>query len=282
MEVIHLDHSTMPSMKEGHVMAIGFFDGVHLGHQELLNEARDLAKRKGCKFSVMTFSPHPSEVIRKDRNFQYLMTLPQKVAKMERLGVDKLFITKFDLNFASLQPTEFVQKYIRDINACHVVVGFDFTFGFKAQGNTELLKRECFNEYWGVSVISKKKCDKEKISSTRIRNMVKAGDFSSIPECLGEHYSIRVTVGAQKSACHYTVHSDSKITLPGSGSYRVKVKTSQGMKDGLMKIQEGKGIELSALSPLGHTEDGYEIIFVERNRETRGKTIERMEEIVYG
>ncbi|WP_342387951.1 FAD synthetase family protein [Salinicoccus bachuensis] len=282
MEVIHLDHSAIPTIKEEHVMAIGFFDGVHLGHQKLLDEARDLAERKGCKFSVMTFSPHPSEVIRKDSDFQYLMTLPQKVAKMERLGVDTLFITKFDLNFASLQPTEFVQQYIRDINVCHVVVGFDFTFGFKAQGNTELLKRECSNEPWGVSIIPKKKCDEEKISSTRLRSMVKAGDFSSIPECLGEYYSIRVKIGVQKTSCHYTVHTDPKITLPASGIYDVEVRTPQGMRYGLLQVHEEKGFELSVLSPLGYSKDGYEMMFIGRSRKAKGKTIERMEEIVYG
>lgn len=282
MEVIHLDHSAIPAIKERHVMAIGFFDGVHLGHQELLNEARDLAERKGCRFSVMTFSPHPSEVIRKHSGFQYLMTLPQKVAKMERLGVDTLFITKFDLNFASLRPTEFVQKYIRDINTCHVVVGFDFTFGFKAEGDAELLKQESSNEPWGVSVISKKKCAEEKISSTRIRNMVKAGDFSSIPNCLGEHYSVRVEVGAEGPACHYTVHGDPNAVLPASGSYDVEVKTDQGSKYGYLKMHEGEKMELSVFSPLEGSKDGYELIFVGRSQEVQENTMERMEEIVYG
>ena len=282
MEVIHLDHSAIPAMKEQHVMAIGFFDGVHLGHQELLNEARNLAERKGCKFSVMTFSPHPSEVVRKNSSFRYLMTLPQKVAKMKRLGIDTLFITKFDLNFASLRPTEFVQKYIRDINACHVVVGFDFTFGFKAQGDAELLKQECSNEFWGVSVISKKECAEEKISSTRIRNMVKAGEFSSIPECLGEHYSVRVDVDAGETACHYIVHADPKATLPVSGDYDVEVTISQGKKHGRLKIHEERAIELRMLTPLEESKDGYEVTFIRKSRESQRNTMERMEEIVYG
>lgn len=284
MEVIHLTHSEKPVKCESHVMAIGFFDGVHLGHQELLNEARSLAERKGCKFSVMTFSPHPNEVTKKDKNRKYLMTLSQKIEKMEKLGVDKLFITKFDLKFASLQPTEFIQRFIKDINACHVVVGFDFTFGFKAQGNTELLQRESMTMDYDVSVMAKKTCSEGKISSTLIRSLVKNGEFSSISDYLGEHYKINAKVLPGQRRNHYVVHPDYKSILPSSGSYRIRIKAGSRRWSGKLTRYSNlyRGIELETLDSFEGTISECEITFIEKIKKVKEVPIKSMEEIVYG
>lgn len=142
MEVINLTHLDDQISQKPHIMAIGFFDGVHLGHQELLNRAKELARKQNVLFTAMTFSPHPDEVLKGNKNRKYLMTLPEKIKKMEAMGVDKLFVMEFDRTFASFLPADFIQRYILNSNTKHVVVGFDFTFGFKAQGNTQLLQKE--------------------------------------------------------------------------------------------------------------------------------------------
>src|SRR5699024_1962980 len=85
MEVIHITQASKQFNKVAHVMAIGFFDGVHLGHQELLNHAKSLAEKNNVLFTALTFSPHPDEVIKGDKNRKYITPLPQKIEKMRAL-----------------------------------------------------------------------------------------------------------------------------------------------------------------------------------------------------
>src|SRR5690625_811943 len=125
MEVIYLNHLSKLDGIKDHVMAIGFFDGVHLGHQQLLQTANRLAKTKGIESSALTFSPHPDEVIKGDKNRKYLTPLQEKIAKIAACGIEKLYVMNFDKHFASLPPTDFMEKYIVSMNAKHVVVGFD-------------------------------------------------------------------------------------------------------------------------------------------------------------
>lgn len=223
MKVINLTHSDEEINKEPHVLAIGFFDGVHLGHQQLLQRAKRLARKQGWLFSVMTFDPHPDEVIKGDSNRKYLMPLPQKIIKMKEFGADQLFIMNFDRAFAQLLPAEFIRKYIQESNTKHVVVGFDFTFGFKAKGNTELLAKESKEYGFGLSVIPKKTYHEQKISSTRIRDLVKKGKMEIIPYYLGENYKICATVSRTVTGW-YTVRSSARVLLPAPGVYLVEIK----------------------------------------------------------
>lgn len=223
MEVVNLTHLDEQISKQPHIMAIGFFDGVHLGHQELLNHAKELAKKQNVLFTVMTFSPHPNEVLKGDTDHKYLMTLPEKKKKMKAMGVDKLFIMEFDRTFASLLPADFIQKYILNSNTRHVVVGFDFTFGFKAQGNTQLLRMQSKKSGFGLSVIPKKTYMEEKISSTLIRGLVQEGDIDLVPYYLGSNYEVNVNILQYKINRNVVVQPNDKSIFPSHGSYIVKV-----------------------------------------------------------
>lgn len=228
MEVIKLTHLDEQISKQPHIMAIGFFDGVHLGHQELLNHAKELAKKQNVLFTVMTFSPHPDEVLKGNKGRKYLMTLPEKIKKMKAIGVEKLFIMEFDRTFASLLPTDFIQKYILNSNTRHVVVGFDFTFGFKAQGNTQLLRIQSKKSGFGLSVIPKKTYMEEKISSTLIRSLVQEGDVDLVPYYLGANYKVNVDILQYKLNGNVIVQTSDKSIFPKQGTYFVKV--NQGTK----------------------------------------------------
>ena len=127
-------------MQEPHVMALGFFDGVHIGHQFLLQQAKKIAHKNNCKLSVMTFDPHPSEIIKGETDRKYLTPLSSKLEEMSQIGVDKVFVMKFTSLFASLPASEFINQYIIKLHATHIVVGFDFNFGYKAQGNVNYLR----------------------------------------------------------------------------------------------------------------------------------------------
>ncbi|AXF57031.1 adenylyltransferase/cytidyltransferase family protein [Salicibibacter kimchii] len=232
MEVIHVNHADHGIDAKPHVMAVGFFDGVHLGHQELLNHAKELAKKNNVLFSVMTFSPHPDEVIKGDNNRKYLSPLPQKIEELEAMGVDKLFVTEFDKTFASIQPADFIQDFIVELNAIHVVVGFDFTFGHKAKGNVQFLQ-EATKEYpFSLSVIPKKTYLGMKISSTLIREMIQKGKMDLIPYYLGSHYNVSVNLIRSKEKGRLAVTPSGSNLLPNDGSYYVEItqgkRTIQG------------------------------------------------------
>lgn len=228
MEVINLTQLDDQISQKPHIMAIGFFDGVHLGHQELLNRAKELARKQNVLFTAMTFSPHPDEVLKGNKNRKYLMTLPEKIKKMEAMGVDKLFVMEFDRTFASLLPADFIQRYILNSNTKHVVVGFDFTFGFKAQGNTQLLRKESKKSGFGLSVIPKKTYLQEKISSTLIRGLVQEGNVNVVPYYVGSNYEVSVNILPYKINGNIVVQPSDKSIFPSPGTYVVKVK--QGTK----------------------------------------------------
>lgn len=206
-----------------HVMAIGFFDGVHRGHQELFKEAKLQAKRLNVASSALTFSPHPNEVIFGENDRKYLTPLPHKIKKIATCGLDTTYVMKFDKDFASLPPLEFIERYIVDLQVKHVVVGFDFTFGFKAQGTTKVLK-ELAKEYgFGLSIIPKKTYGDLKISSTVTRQLVLDGKVEQIPPFLGEKYRVEMTVLERKEQNRFIVSVDDPFILPHAGTFEVDV-----------------------------------------------------------
>lgn len=232
MKVIELSHTDEKMGKAPQVLAIGFFDGIHLGHMKLLSHAKKVADKQDVLFSVLTFYPHPDVVIKGHKNRKYLMPLPQKISKMESIGVEQLFIMNFDRAFASLPPAEFIRKYIVESNTRHVVVGFDFTFGYKAQGNTDFLLHESEKHGFGLSVIPKKTYLGEKISSTRIRNLVKNGKVESIHNYLGGNYEISGRILQNELAKKVIFKPSSQALLPAPGTYNVRIKQNNRVIQG--------------------------------------------------
>lgn len=103
----------------------------------------------------MTFDPHPSEIIKCETDRKYLTPLSSKLEEMSHFDVDKVFVMEFTMLFASLPASEFINQYITNLHATHIVVGFDFTFGYKAQGNVDYLRKARKYNLFDVTVISK-------------------------------------------------------------------------------------------------------------------------------
>src|SRR5688500_20109157 len=111
-------------------MALGFFDGIHKGHQIVIQTAKQKADEMNLKSAVMTFDPHPSAVLgRKTENIRYITPLEDKVDIIESMEIDYLFIVHFSKEFASVLPERFVDEYIAGLNVRHVVAGFDYSYG---------------------------------------------------------------------------------------------------------------------------------------------------------
>lgn len=121
-------------------MALGYFDGVHLGHQKVIGTAKQIAEEKGLTLAVMTFHPHPSHVLGRDKEPKDLITpLEDKINQIEQLGTEVLYVVKFNEVFASLSPKQFIDQYIIGLNVQHAVAGFDFTYGKYGKGTMETM-----------------------------------------------------------------------------------------------------------------------------------------------
>ncbi len=138
MKLVELDVESFSKIEtpEASVMALGYFDGVHKGHRAVIQTAIDEAKRRGIKAAVMTFYPHPKEVLgNPEKPMRYLTPLQSKINRLESLGVDVVYAVKFTKQFSQLTPKQFIDCFVVDLNVEHVVAGFDFTYGVKGSGD---------------------------------------------------------------------------------------------------------------------------------------------------
>ena len=195
MEVIEITHPIQPNqyIQEDIALALGFFDGLHRGHQALLEQLEATAKEKGLKKAVMTFDPHPSVVLNpKQKRTTYLTPLDDKVALLGEYGIDYCLVVNFSSRFAEVSPDEFVQSYLVKNHARAIIAGFDFTFGKYGKGNMAMMQE--YQSQFECITVGKKELNDEKISTTAIRNALKSGDLAKANEQLGYRYRIKGTV----------------------------------------------------------------------------------------
>lgn len=248
MKTEYLRHPIMDSsINDAHpcVLALGFFDGVHNGHQSILQHAKEIANQKNLTFGVMTFFPHPRDVFNPTQTpMKYLSPLPIKQEQFKKLGVEKLYIVQFTADFSQLTPEAFVQQYLIRLNCKHVVAGFDYHYGNKGYGNMETLKQEGWGTF-DVTTVSKVALGEQKISSTAIRQLLAVGDVQSIPAYLGRYYEVQGKV--EQASSYYScdqfikVIIDESYRLPTNGVYQVIVDM-----DG--KQYEGKCLQMTSVN----------------------------------
>jgi riboflavin kinase/FMN adenylyltransferase len=224
------------------VMAFGYFDGVHIGHQTVIQTAKRIADEKGIASAVMTFHPHPSVVLKKDRAVQFALTpLQDKISAIESLGVDELYVVDFKEEFAQLLPQMFVDEYIIRLNVKHVVAGFDFTYGKLGKGTMETLPFHSRNQF-SQTVIQKIEMDSEKVSSTYIRHLLQNGNVSKISILLGRPYKIKgkVVHGEKRGRTigfpTANIDVQESYQIPKVGVYAVRVKVRDEWFNGVCNI----------------------------------------------
>ncbi len=245
MQVIQLmypHHIHTEEVSGPYSLALGFFDGVHRGHQKVINAAKDTAQRTNTKLAVMTFDPHPSLVLggRKEAIF-YITPLQQKIEILEKLGVDTLFVVRFTSDFAKLSPENFVQLFVRDLNVVHVTAGFDYTFGSRGCGNMDVMKELCGTDI-SVQVVEKLEDGDDKVSSTRIRGLLKEGNIEEVQTLLGRPYQTPGVVvhgdkrGRQIGFPTANVQVPEGTFIPANGVYVVKILVQDEWYEGMCNI----------------------------------------------
>jgi riboflavin kinase/FMN adenylyltransferase len=228
------------------VITIGNFDGVHLGHQALFHEVIEKADAIGGTSVAMTFEPHPMRIL-KHNNHPPLITLyEQKAELIERTGIDVIVCVPFTKEFASLTAREFiVDLLIRKIGMKAIVVGEDYSFGKNREGNLDLLKTFAGEMNFEVIVADWIKMSRklpDRISSTRVRELVMAGQMQDAHKMLGRHYQIRgiVVTGRDRGGkllgiptANINLHDE---LCPKTGIYAVTVEWENKQLNGVANI----------------------------------------------
>jgi riboflavin kinase/FMN adenylyltransferase len=183
------------------VLTIGNFDGLHLGHQAILDLVISRAKALDGESVLYTFEPHPRRVLQSESGLRLLETFEQKAETLEALGIDALIAEPFDLEFARIRPERFIEHYIHEsIRPVEVYVGYDFHFGRDREGSMRLLTERGPHLGFSVTVVPEVSFEGRDVNSTRIRELLGEGEVEEARALLGRAFSVRgeVTVGDQR------------------------------------------------------------------------------------
>jgi riboflavin kinase/FMN adenylyltransferase len=176
-------------------LAIGVFDGVHLGHQAVISTSAEHARAANGTPVVVTFDPHPEKILRPQAAPHLLTATQHKIALIQGLGVEHLLVVRFDKQFAATEPEDFVQQLVKHSNPLReICVGHKWSFGKNRRGNLELLKKLGAQFDFNVIGIPPVTVNGELVSSTTIRRAVESGDLQKAAAMLGREYTVLGTV----------------------------------------------------------------------------------------
>jgi len=213
-------------------MALGVFDGVHRGHQRILEALRTQAARHGVKAIAVTFDPHPRAVLAPDQAPPLLMPLEERIRYLRRYGADEVMILSFDRDFANLAPATFLERLLqypegRRVHA--LVVGSGWRFGVRGSGDREFLEREAAHFHYEFTAVEELEYHGAVVSSTAIRKFALAGQLEEAAAMLGRPYALYGTVEAGfQAASHDLGHPTANLkinggVLPPDGVYAARV-----------------------------------------------------------
>ncbi|MGB1307339.1 MAG: bifunctional riboflavin kinase/FAD synthetase [Oceanihabitans sp.] len=263
------------NFQENTVATIGTFDGVHIGHQEILNRIVNTAKQNQLKSVVLTFFPHPRMVLQKDANIKLINTINERRAMLEKQGLDYLFVQPFTKKFSRLTAEEFVTNIlVKQLRVKKIIIGYDHHFGRNRTANIEDLKR--FGEKYDFKVeeISAQDINNVAVSSTKIRTALLNGDIQTANSYLGYHFMLGGTVVTGKGigktidfpTANLQIDADYKL-IPKQGVYVVKWVANNKPIYGMMNIGVNPTIS-------NNSNQLIEIHFLNFNANIYGETIQ--------
>ena len=241
---VFTDLQSLPAFREA-VITIGSFDGVHLGHQAIFEKLRRLALNTGGESVVITFHPHPRQVIYpQDEPIKLLSTPEEKIRLIASCGIDNLVIVPFTIEFSQLNADEYIHNFI--VEKFHprcIVIGYDHRFGLNRQGDVSFLRWHGEAAGYEVVEIGAREADEITVSSTKIRNCIKSGDVAGANKLLGRPYALTGKVvhgeqiGTRLGFPTANVEPDAGNKLiPSDGIYAVRVHLGDESFDGMLYI----------------------------------------------
>ncbi|MEO5585276.1 MAG: bifunctional riboflavin kinase/FAD synthetase [Flavobacteriales bacterium] len=244
MMKIHTDFAAFEGVKRP-VLTTGTFDGVHLGHQVILDRLRAVAKREGGESVLFTFHPHPRMVLyTNDNDLRLLNTPAEKQHLLEKAGLDHLLVVPFSRSFSRMHALEYVRDLLVDQLRIHaVVIGYDHRFGRNREGDIDLLRQLGEAYDFMVEEIPAQEVDHVKVSSTKIREALEAGEVDLAQALLGYPYMLSGVVVKGKQLGRTIGWPTANIggidpykLVPGNGVYAITATTEQGEFKGMMNI----------------------------------------------
>ncbi|GAA3061539.1 bifunctional riboflavin kinase/FAD synthetase [Rhizobium viscosum] len=237
MTVFHRNETRdpLPEHLKGGVIAIGNFDGVHRGHQSVLNRALDIARERGIPALVLTFEPHPRTVFKPDAPVFRLTPAPFKARILEELGFNAVIEYPFNYEFSQRSADDFIHSILKDwLGASEVVTGFDFHFGRGREGGPAFLMDAGSKYGFGVTLIDAFRDENtDVVSSSHIRALLKEGDVSSVAAMLGYHYTVQAKVIDGEKLGRQLGFPTANMQLPpeaelAAGIYAVRFRLENG------------------------------------------------------
>ncbi|MDR7693916.1 bifunctional riboflavin kinase/FAD synthetase [Riemerella anatipestifer] len=236
-------------------LSIGMFDGVHLGHQSIIKNLKEISDEKKLNFGLLTFWPHPRTIFNPNENLKLLNTLTEKTSLIENLGVDFLFLQNFDEDFRNLSADDFVKKILVDkLNVKYLIIGYDHRFGKDKKGDFNLLQKMATEFDFEVQQLDAIQLENQNISSTKIRNAIASGDFKSANDMLGYHYPLSGKVIHGKKIGRTIGYPTANISiddiklLPKKGAYIVEVWINNLFYKGMLSVGTNPTVSGTELS----------------------------------
>lgn len=226
------------------VTTIGTFDGVHIGHQKILNIVVTLAKKKGYAPVVLTLFPHPRMVLQKDDSIKLLNTIDERIALLKSFGIEAVIVKEFTKEFADLSAEDYVKNILVDeLNTKQVVIGYDHHFGKNRSANIKDLKTFAARYDFKVKEISAQDIKDVTVSSTKIRNALNQGEVALANSFLGYNYFITGTVIKGKGlgrtidfpTANISIKESYKL-IPSDGVYVIQSQIENKTIFGMMNI----------------------------------------------
>jgi len=227
------------------VLTIGTYDGVHLGHQKIIEYLNNKAKKIGGESVVFTFHPHPRMVLHPDdHNLELLQTIDERIDKLEKSGIDHLIVFPFTKEFSRLSGTEFIRDILVNKVGIHtLVVGYDHHFGRNREGSMKQLEELAPIYNFEIEEISAFMKDEVKISSTKIRKALLNGDVCEAKKYLGDSYTLKGEVVSGDKigskidfpTANLKIIEDYKL-IPANGVYAVNVLVDNSQFNGMLNI----------------------------------------------
>ncbi len=274
---------TIPESKQDSVVTFGVFDGLHIGHHDVLKKVRERADSDKLLSVLFGFYPHPLSYLAPDKCPPVLMCLPKRIEILEQIGFDIAIFVKFNEKIASMSPSAFVGSVLQELcRAKHVVVGYACQFGKDRTGNAQVLESLGQESGFGVTIVPPTQLNGLPVHSTRIRQAIARGDLGLASQLLGRIYSMSGTIvqgdGRGRQIGFPTANIDPGEQLcPPNGVYAIRVKLANQLFDGVLNIgirPTFNGTKLQVESHLFEFNDTVygetiEIYFIEKIRNER-------------
>ena len=251
------------------VVTIGTFDGIHLGHQEILSRLIKSSKNKDLNSVVLTFFPHPRIILNKYNEVKMIDTLDEKIIHLNEIGIDSLIIHPFDRNFSLLSANQFIKDFLVDkLKIKHIIIGYDHRFGKGREASVTDLKNYANDYDFTVEEIKAQEIEKITVSSTKIRNSINQGDIKTTEKYLGRYFNLTGKVvkgdGLGKKINYPTANvfiEETYKIIPKDGVYLVETIIKDELFNGMMNIGHrptiGKNVKSIEVHLFNFNEDIY-------------------------